>query len=587
MEIYDSFHQVLNDWLQEPLTPKTNGDIKIGEMQLKENPALVLELSEKLERVEGWLTFTAFQKLFQSKLQKPIPPQETDPIFDPSNIKYESPNQRQIAVSYRYKKALQEYEKRYARYTQISEESRTIVSNYRADIGGYLEFVETTLSSAAPVNSGSFFFEPWPVNIHEAARKRHTFLTGGTGSGKSEALKLLIRHYETKQTDTALVILDPHGKLAHDVALFAEHQHNDRLVYIDPNLSSQHTPVLNAFEVSDKSVSSLETQSAQLMAAMEQVLAGFTLNMESLLLPCLTVLLHRDGSDLSDLVRFMDKGRNRDLVNYGIQHLPFDEHRIFFETQFFSQHFDSTKEALRNRFQSLINIPTIKQFTCGSSTFDLESLIDQKKIIVFNLSISGAAKNSTRVIGQFITALVQSYAMRREQNQNNPKTPIHFFADECQYFVSRTTDDILGESRKYGLFLTLATQRTEQVGGRTLDAILGNAGLFLVGKNRGKTVSKMSKELDIEPNDIRSLPTGSFYLSQSGRTCIRTKLPLVGQKYAMKAKDWEKVRQEQLDRYYRQTNKVTRQHSSGKAASTNAPKPKLSFPEMPPIKPKT
>jgi type IV secretory pathway TraG/TraD family ATPase VirD4 len=239
----------------------------------------------------------------------------------------------------------------------------------------------------------------------------------------------------------------------------------------------------------------------------------------------------------------------------------------------------------RNRFQSLINIPTIKQFTCGSSTFDLESLIDQKKIIVFNLSISGAAKNSTRVIGQFITALVQSYAMRREQSRNNPKTPIHFFADECQYFVSRTTDDILGESRKYGLFLTLATQRTEQVGGRTLDAILGNAGLFLVGKNRGKTVSKMSKELDIEPNDIRSLPTGSFYLGQSGRTCIRTKLPLVGQKYAMKAKDWQKVRQEQLDRYYRPIHEIARKHASGKA--TNPAKPKLSFPEMPPAKPKT
>ena len=314
------------------------------------------------------------------------------------------------------------------------------------------------------------------------------------------------------------------------------------------------------------------------MAAFEQILSGFTLNMESLLLPCLSVLLHRENSDLSDFVRFMDNKRNTDLVHYGAEHLPFDEHRNFFAYQFHSGHYDSTREALRNRFQSLINIPTIKQFTCGRSTIDLPKLIDEKKVIVFNLSVSGASKNATRVIGQFITALVQGYAMRRENIYKNPKTPIHFFADECQYFVSGTTEEILGESRKYGLYLTLATQRTDQVGAKILDAILGNVGLFLVGKNRGKTVTKMCKEINIDGDDIRALGIGSFYLGQSERISVRTKLPLVGNKYAMTSAQWQTVKKAQLKKYYRIiSNNSARSVGNAKPAKSGTATQKTSF----------
>jgi len=456
------------------------------------------------------------------------------------------------------------------------------IQGYRANPDGYLDYCKSALCGNGKDDQAAgldeIFFISRPLKISEASRRRHSFLTGGTGSGKSEALKHLIRHYETKNTDTCVMVLDPHGKLAREVAKFEEHKTSDRLVYIDPNLSEKCHVVLNPFETDDISISGLETQSAQLMAAFEQILSGFTLNMESLLLPCLSVLLHRPDSDLSDFVRFMDKKRNADLIHYGAEHLPFDEHRSFFEHQFHSTHYDSTREALRNRFQSLLNIPTIKQFTCGQSTINLPKLIDDKKIIVFNLSVSGASKSATRVIGQFITALAQGYAMRRDRIPKNPKTPIHFFADECQYFVSNTTEEILGESRKYGLFLTLATQRTDQVGPKILDAIMGNVGLFLVGKNRGKTVSKMSGEINIDGDDIRGLPTGNFYVGQTGRISIRTKLPYVGAKFGMSAAGWKTVKSEQMKSYYKTSVKPhPRKPQTSKPNTGTADKGDLSF----------
>ena len=585
------FLKALDNWLNIATDDEGDPDIDVGEFTLNANAPLMRDLCHEITPHEDLMSYRTFQKILLSHNEKPARPNQNDPSFDPPDIKYNSETERRVARSYRYKQAIKDYEKRYTRYQEAFAQPRASVQGYRANPDGYLDYCKNALcgydQDDTASDSDEIFFISRPLKISESARRRHSFLTGGTGSGKSEALKYLIRHYETKNTDTCVMVLDPHGKLAREVAWFEEHKTSDRLVYIDPNLSEKFHVVLNPFETDDTSISGLETQSAQLMAAFEQILSGFTLNMESLLLPCLSVLLHRPDSDLSDFVRFMDKKRNADLIHYGAEHLPFDEHRSFFEHQFHSTHYDSTREALRNRFQSLLNIPTIKQFTCGKSTIDLPTLIDRKKVIVFNLSVSGASKSATRVIGQFITALVQGYAMRRDRLPKNPKTPIHFFADECQYFVSNTTEEILGESRKYGLFLTLATQRTDQVGAKILDAIMGNVGLFLTGKNRGKTVTKMSGEINVDGDDIRGLPTGNFYIGQTGRISVRAKLPYIGTNFGMSAAEWKTVKFEQIKTYYKPSAKLpVRKSQSPKPKTGTSGKGDLSFefPELGMIK---
>jgi len=547
MTTQKSYDQALKKWLE--IAPDEYGapDLSVGNFILNKNEQLILELSETVSNNSDLMSFSTFQKLLLTKGEKPKPPILGDSIFDLPNISYDSPLERQVASVVRYKNAQKDYEKRNAHYQETFERPRALVSSYRANTDGYLDYVRSAFAD----DPNSFFFKSLPFRISENARRTHTFLAGGTGAGKSEALKFLIRHYETQNTETAVIILDPHGKLAAEVAAFSEHLQNDRLAYIDLNLSDVHKATLNAFETSDKSEKGLETQSAQLKSAFEQILGGFTLNMESLLIPCLTLLLHRDGSDLSDFVRLMDKKHNHDLIRYGQEHLPFEGHRTFFKERFFSNLYDSTKEALINRFQHLLNVPTIKNFTCGPSTFDLEALIDKKKVVIFNLSIAGASRDAVTVIGQFITALVQSYAIRRDKLQNRPKVPIHFFADECQYFISNTTEEILGESRKYGLYLTLATQRTEQVGAKLLDAILGNVGLFFVGRSLGKTLPKMSKTIEVAEDEISKLTAGRFFVKQTGRSAICTRLPLVGQKYAMNEVEWCNVKNQQLSLFYK------------------------------------
>ena len=53
-----------------------------------------------------------------------------------------------------------------------------------------------------------------PFPFTETDRMRHTYLTGGSGAGKSEAMKVIIHHYIARDPSTALVVIDPHGEFA-------------------------------------------------------------------------------------------------------------------------------------------------------------------------------------------------------------------------------------------------------------------------------------------------------------------------------------------------------------------------------------
>ena len=526
----------------------------IGEFNLgNENPRLTVSFCNELaSRFGCFATFTEFQKVFQTSITAPKPLDPNDQAFDPPK-QITGTTERRIARAYLYRKALHAHKTDLLRHDKKLALRARVFSNYRGDRNGYLAYIVDTFQMAFGSNLERFFFTPKSLNLSLEARRRHTFITGGTGSGKSNTLKHIIRHdlQQSAGNPSSVVVLDPHGQLAKEVARMEENIINDRLVYIAPHLVRDRYITINPFEVRDTSISTLEVQSAQLISALEMIVAGFSLNMESLLTPIVTVLLHRPNSDFSDLVRFMDDDRNDDLVGYGVSKLPYDEHREFFATQFHSQNYKSTKDALRNRFQALLNVPTIKRFLCGKSTLNLEDAIDDGKVIIFNFSASKTAKGATRALGQFMTALIQGYAIRRDEIRGNPKTPIFLYADECQYFCSPAVEEILGESRKYGLHLTLATQRTKQVGDVILDAIFGNVGTFIAGRNKGKTLALMAKELNVEAEEIRELKIGQFCVSSLEGEPVFVRVPEVRAKDVnMSQEEWANTLINQIDSYY-------------------------------------
>lgn len=400
------------------------------------------------------------------------------------------------------------------------------------------------------------FFARLRARIPEEARKRHTYIVGKTGSGKSELLKLFL-HGDRRKGKSTSILIDPHGDLAEEVARFKEHERSDDLIYIDPYLDKygKKKPCINPLEIKDKSPQNVDFVSQSLVSAFKELLqnTSLTTQMEALLIPCLTVLLKREGSTLLDLQRFMNDERNEDLVEEGKQS-DIVTHRNFFQYRFYEKTFAITKASLSTKLQSILNSQTFYYLTVGNSTLDMESVLDSRKLIIFNLSKGQLGRDTSEAFGRFIIASIQSAILKRAQQATRNRVPVHLYIDEFHNYVSPSLEEILAESRKYGLHLTLA----QQFIGQNMDTqfqktVLSLTEIKITGTCADDNLSKTATAMGMEETEIARLGTGSFFVKVSNRPPFRLYAPtfLLGNNNGMTWEGWHGVREHQLDQYYR------------------------------------
>ncbi|MBF0264129.1 MAG: hypothetical protein HQL46_02575 [Gammaproteobacteria bacterium] len=133
-------------------------------------------------------------------------------------------------------------------------------------------------------------------------------------------IKLLFyRELLNKKPKSSLILIDPHGDLAEEIAKLKPVKNRkiaDRIVYIDPSLDINHSPSINPFEITDRSEKNIALMTQELKSIFSVLLqnANTTNQMDAILSPCIATLLRRPNSDFSDLQRFMDDDNNHDLV---------------------------------------------------------------------------------------------------------------------------------------------------------------------------------------------------------------------------------------------------------------------------------
>lgn len=541
--------------LLSDLTGPTEGQpppLLVGSFELSENDPLASSLVEGYAQETGRAeSFSAFKRVYSASYSRPSPPDREDPAFAKNAPPLESPKHAAAWRYYNYTKALSTYEKNLADYQQKASTQKYLLSHFSPDTAGYIRYVQSGLSADA----SAFFLGRYTLPLAEDDRRKHTYISGGSGSGKTEAIKVLIHHYLTKNPSTAIIVLDPHGDLAEQVARFKENSGGKRLVYIDPLLQRGFTPVFNPFDLPHKSPETINVATEQLVDAFEQLIdSKFSLNMKALLQPCLTTLFLRDGSTLIDLMRFMNEEESGDLLKFAEKSLPNPVQRHFLRNDYFSDGIKNTRQAIRTRLQVLLNSHTFLNFTVGKSTFDLEAAIQEKQLIVFNLSRGSLGADTSEAIGRLLVAHIRSFHMQQAAIAEERRAATHLFIDECQLYVSKSIEEILTEARKYRLYLTLASQ----ILGQNMDTqlkniLLSNTNIKMTGKNALATLKTISGETGALLEDLQSLNTGEFHVKAGIRPSVRIKMPghLLGSKHASSPQAWQSVKESQLARYYR------------------------------------
>lgn len=107
---------------------------------------------------------------------------------------------------------------------------------------------------------------------------------------------------------------------------------------------------------------------------------------------------------------------------------------------------------------NVLNLSSFRHLFCGTTTIDLKKAIEEKKVIVFNLSKGKLGAIASEHIGKMLIAILQNIIFQRAALKDDERTPTNIYVDEFQDFINESIEEIFVQGRKYKVSLTVACQ---------------------------------------------------------------------------------------------------------------------------------
>lgn len=346
-------------------------------------------------------------------------------------------------------------------------------------------------------------------------RGKHIYVIGKTGMGKSTMLENMA--IQDIQNGEGIAFIDPHGSTAEKLLDFVPHDRIKDVVYFAP-FDTDHPIGFNVME--DVGYDKRHLVVSGLMGALKRIwVDAWSARMEYILQNTLLALLEYPNSTLLDVNRMLTNKTFRQAVVDKIT----DPIVKGFWTEEFAAFTDTyTREAtpaIQNKIGQFTANPLIRNIVGqGKSSFDLRKIMDEKKIFIVNLSKGRMGETNASLLGSMLVVKIYLAAMSRadEPASRMAKLPrFYFYVDEFQSMMNEAFADILSESRKYKLALTLANQYIEQMEEEVRDAVFGNVGTLIVFRVGPFDAEVLETVFDptFTPEDLVGLGIGQIYLT--------------------------------------------------------------------------
>lgn len=335
--------------------------------------------------------------------------------------------------------------------------------------------------------------------IRKEDRLKHMYVIGKTGMGKSTLLENMA--IQDIQNGEGMAFLDPHGKTVDLLMEYVpEHRIKD-VIYVAP-FDLEHPIAFNVLEDTSGDLV-LDPVRAQLivsglMSTFKKIWEDqWSARMEYILNYTLLALLEVPEATLLDVNRMLSDKKFRNDV---ISKLKEPTVRMYWEKEFAGYTDKTVAEAvpaIQNKVGQFISNSLIRNIIGQKfSSFDLRRAMDEKKIILFNLSIGRIGEDAVNLLGSlFVTKIYLAAMSRADRTDRQMKDVPHFYlyVDEFQNFTNDSFAQILAQSRKYKLGLIVAHQYVKQMTEVVRDAVFGNVGTmvaFRVGADDGESLEK-------------------------------------------------------------------------------------------------
>jgi hypothetical protein len=172
---------------------------------------------------------------------------------------------------------------------------------------------------------------------------------------------------------------------------------------------------------------------------------------------------------------------------------------------------------ITNKIGRFLFSPTAKRILeQGKSTINFDTILNEGKILLCNLSKGKIGEDNSSVFGVLIMAKVQLATLKRARMKQEERKDFYLYVDEFQNFATPAFAQILSEARKYRLDAILAHQTTSQIEDNSLvNVTLANTGTVICFRTANPEDERMilpQFRPYIEQGEIASLPSYHFYM---------------------------------------------------------------------------
>ena len=330
--------------------------------------------------------------------------------------------------------------------------------------------------------------------IKEDDRRRHMYVIGKTGMGKSNLLENMA--IQDVQNDKGVCVVDPHGEFAEKIVKMIPSKRTNDLVYFNP--ADLEFPIaFNILESVEEDKKNLVASG--MMGVFKKIWPDvWSSRMEYILNNTILALLDYPGSTMLGVNRMMSDSDFRKRVYPKIKDPVV---KSFWLNEFDKWDDRFRKEAvaaIQNKVGQFLSSPIIRHIVGQpKSTIDMRKIMDEGKILIVNLSKGRIGEDAMHLLGGMVVTKLQLAAMGRVDIPEEERKDFYLYVDEFQNFATESFANILSEARKYRLSLILAHQYINQLifdGNSTVkDAIFGNVGTiisFRVGADDAEYLEK-------------------------------------------------------------------------------------------------
>ena len=349
------------------------------------------------------------------------------------------------------------------------------------------------------------------IGIAEEDRRRHLYVVGKTGMGKTTLL--LNQIHADLAAGHGVCLVDPHGDLATSIIRMMPTQRTNDVILFDAG-DRDFAVAFNPLACRDPAL--IDQVTSGIVSAFKKLHDSWGPRLEDTLRNAVFVTVEQGGTML-ELMRLLAERNYREGI---VPKIRDDVVRSFWMHEFANwddRYRTEAVAAIQNKIRPFLTNRTMRAIVSQPGrSLNLREIMDQGKVLIVNLSKGRVGEDNATLLGAFLVTTIQQAAMTRADVPEDQRRDFFLYIDEFQNFTTSSFASILSEARKYRLSLTIAHQYLKQLDDATADAVFGNVGsiiAFQVGTDDAEVLAEqLSKHPgQLHSQDLTNLPRYTAY----------------------------------------------------------------------------